>query len=495
MKRRIPLICIIAAAALFSACQRTPEKEFVVQKNQGDMIEAAQPGESVQTDESKRASITIQTADTPETYTKTFSSGRLNVDVNAKVNVPDCGALPIVRVEGADFSQEQVTLLFNYFCGDIKMYTAADEMTKDVLENQIVNLKALIVQEENSEDTDPADLERYRRQLSEAQKALPGAPTKIEKIQADGALKTISEYHPVTKAEVGRYTVLAAAGGDKSFRVINNSDRQEAISYVHEDGSGGGGKALRTMAKLAYADQSMHLSFGMGNRVPVDENTTQEQLPALSNLRTTPLQARQMAESMINELGLSMMVKNMYLIDDKHNDGGEFYDAKNYAYEIECARVVAGAGCAVVAGSATGGSIGADQFAPPASWFYESFVLRITDDDIISLEWVSPTKILDTVVEDCELLSFNDIQNVFEKMMSTIYEFKANQSEEGETTVSIYSTELELVRISEQNSIKNGLLVPTWRFYGAYGGPQTENECFLTINAVDGSIIDTYVGY
>ena len=73
------------------------------------------------------------------------------------------------------------------------------------------------------------------------------------------------------------------------------------------------------------------------------------------------------------------------------------------------------------------------------------------------------------------------------------------------TTIDIIRVSLELVRITEQNSIENGLLVPVWNFYGTKaitcddGKQYTEGSgvpvSLLIVNAVDGSIINTEHGY
>ena len=492
MKRWSLLICVIVLAVLHAACQRTPEEEIVIKKHQDEMIEAAQPAETESAE--AVAGLTIQTLDAPQTCVETLESGRLNIVVDAKVIVPESEALPIVRAEGADFSQEQVTVLFDYFCGDTQMYTVADEMTKDVIQEQIVSLKALIAKEENKDDADPDDLERYERMLKKAQDALPNAPDTYEKILSDGTLKTVIEKHPLTKIEVGRYTALAAASDTKDFRVTNNSDREEIISYVKEDGSGGGGKTLKTRASLSYkVDNDM--SFSMGGKYHIDETTESQQHPGLLSIGITPGEARQMVETVLEELNLPMAVKDMYLIDDGYDDGSGYKQGDNFAYQVECLRIINNVPCALIDGSATGGSSSGEGFAPDPSWFYESLVFWVNDDGIINMKWVSPMAVKDTVVENCTLLPFPDIRDVFLKMMPVIYEYDANQAEKG-TTITINEIELELVRVSEQNSIKNGLLVPAWRFYGISDlDSQSAYECFLTVNAVDGSVINTDIGY
>ena len=69
-------------------------------------------------------------------------------------------------------------------------------------------------------------------------------------------------------------------------------------------------------------------------------------------------------------------------------------------------------------------------------------------------------------------------------------------------TCNITEARLELMRVLEQGSADNGLLIPVWNFYGtrqrsfASGNTdETLHGIMLTINAIDGSIIDLDAGY
>ena len=70
--------------------------------------------------------------------------------------------------------------------------------------------------------------------------------------------------------------------------------------------------------------------------------------------------------------------------------------------------------------------------------------------------------------------------------------------------IAIDRVELSLQRIAEQDNFSAGLLVPVWNFYGTCsetaGGrhdryTNTNRGSFLSINAVDGSVIDLNKGY
>lgn len=71
-------------------------------------------------------------------------------------------------------------------------------------------------------------------------------------------------------------------------------------------------------------------------------------------------------------------------------------------------------------------------------------------------------------------------------------------------TFHITRIELGLARINYKDDYNSALLVPAWDFFGyiTTNGEISEEEkllanknSFLTINAVDGSIIDRHLGY
>jgi hypothetical protein len=89
-------------------------------------------------------------------------------------------------------------------------------------------------------------------------------------------------------------------------------------------------------------------------------------------------------------------------------------------------------------------------------------------------------------------------------MMGVKYEAQADYSG-SKYDFNINRVTLSLHRIIEQDSNESGLLVPAWNFYGKQtidpmdGSPTGAfdklGESFLTINAIDGSVIDTFKGY
>lgn len=473
MKKILVIILLNLVVALFTACQSTPDEEIITAKDNGALIEAAEQNNSVSTEP-----FSIEMLNIPDKLSLSIIEDNLHINVDADIHIPDVESFQIIRVEGTDFLQQQVTFLFNYFCSDSDMYIMQSEMTKQQVEEQIINLKARLQEAKNNDDE--GDIQICEDQIAIYSEKLLTAPETFQKIISDGSLYLVDELHPNSDDIVGQYTGLFVTDGEKDFRVYNNSDRKEPITFVRE-GGGGGGRALKTNAKIKFKKHDDILS-GSIYRIPIDENTTAEQQPYLSNLEITPFEAKQIVDDFLLNTNIPMVSKEIYLVK-----GSNF----GFAYEVECARLVNGAPCAIVEGEASGG---ADKFSQ--NWAYERLKVLVTENGIHTFEWNSPLEIMNTVVENCNLLPFSDIQSILETMLPIVYEYEANQLQGYDTIINIDNIELTQVRVSEQNSITTGLLVPSWRFYGTKTiNEQTTYGCWLTINAVDGSVINTDIGY
>lgn len=119
---------------------------------------------------------------------------------------------------------------------------------------------------------------------------------------------------------------------------------------------------------------------------------------------------------------------------------------------------------------------------------------------IRSLTWSSPIEIVERIVEDSSVMAFSDIQAIAEKMLFVTYEFQAHGAKSLKLNIS--DVKLEAMRVVEQGTEKSGLLVPVWNFYGMRhleyedgSSSSTNKMILLSINAIDGSIINISKGY
>ena len=100
------------------------------------------------------------------------------------------------------------------------------------------------------------------------------------------------------------------------------------------------------------------------------------------------------------------------------------------------------------------------------------------------------------------LLPFSDIWDIFSKIsLLSIQYLEANEGlEKNEAEV----TEIRLGYMSVLQSDGTYHYIPVWDFYayrvldghGGYGGaPDPAQQIFLTVNAIDGTVIDRNLGY
>ena len=84
-----------------------------------------------------------------------------------------------------------------------------------------------------------------------------------------------------------------------------------------------------------------------------------------------------------------------------------------------------------------------------------------------------------------------------------ICEGELSENENRRYLIQVNRIEQELVRIKVPDNEKEFYLVPAWNFYGTINGQEAEEEGgitsldspLLTLNAVDGTVINTYLGY
>lgn len=151
------------------------------------------------------------------------------------------------------------------------------------------------------------------------------------------------------------------------------------------------------------------------------------------------------------------------------------------------------------------------------SWKLESIYLDVSKEGILSFHWMAPST--QPVVQQAQstLLPFEEIAAIADTMLPEVIvgpkETPLTQLDQynGFDTrmdVDITKVSLSLMRIRDKGSLQ-GTIVPVWDFWGtsdwydaepnAYGyqekGMNYEFQPMLTLNAVDGTVVDRQLGY
>lgn len=151
------------------------------------------------------------------------------------------------------------------------------------------------------------------------------------------------------------------------------------------------------------------------------------------------------------------------------------------------------------------------------AWELENIYLDVGKDGILSFDWTAPST--QPVVQQAQsaLLPFEEIAAIADTMLPEVIQgpdgrvlVEVDQYNGFETRmdVDITKVSLSLMRIRDKGSLQ-GTIVPVWDFWGtsdwydaepnAYGyqekGMNYDFQPMLTLNAVDGTVVDRQLGY
>ena len=493
-------MAVLTMVIAIAGCQSTPDKPVVIQKDMEQMIEKAQM--TATADETPDMTIK-ECAGAPDTFVFESTEGNFTVSANAPVFVPESEGMPIINVRSTVFSQEMVDKYWNALVGERPMWEWSDQPTKGDLEQMIINQRQMMAETEDEGN----DIQGYEDIIAELERLYQSAPETSDVAPATSQLKEKINWDPVLGTIDTRYEGTNGSSV-KSRTELSNTDEWIFLSarnpWTGEEGSIKSDTLPASMRFEAPAIENCYF-----NQVAIDENTKLDaSVSAL--LKMTPTEAKQKVEDFLNETDTPMKVYSMKLISDADEATGK--QAQHYAYEFNCVRMlengltVSAPAYGVMSCYMPPGYL--PKSAEPAfssSWTYENFMLQLDDDGFFQIGWLAPIDILDSEVENCEMLPFEDIKAVFEKMIFVSYE--PNIQNGYSMTCDISQLRLEMMRVRKQNTDPNaldGLLIPVWNFYGEISiysdngekvGGFSDGSNILTINAIDGSVIDISKGY
>jgi hypothetical protein len=482
---------VIAAAAIITGCQATPEEQIVVQKDMQQMVEKA-----ASEDGKKEGATLAEYLNAPKTYTALFDgyNGSLTVNADAKVTIPDSEGISVTRVKKRYFTQEEADRMINVFLQGAELYKADMTLTKSEIQDILVRyygirdgsvpedtLSAMGFNTDNIDEQLNKTIEDYERQLAAAPETKEQIPAETKFHASETAL------NPDARVIEG----MATVNGRAAYLFINNGHSNvndvEAVFVNSKQPAGG---HYYSCPYTILSDKEL-----AGLRIPETFTLTKEA-------------AQSVGEGILKELGITDMTcsgikyavipaqgMNNAAPEPKQLENGE------WAYELRYQRTVNG--IPITPTDYAGNSIAhEDDMSVP--WPYESLKIIVDETGVVYFDYMSPYAIEDTVTDNASLLKFAKAASVFEKMFSIAFGYLEEEAADYRLQADITEVRLGLMRITEQNSRDSGLLIPVWDFYGEVtkvpdkGEPHkiSDNiEPLLTINAIDGTVIDRGLGY
>ena len=475
MKRTLALLLALALAFI-AGCQATPEGSIVTGKSSDALIEKAQ-GDAGEGSVSDRVGLTAETGaqdagkGAPSyVYKDTFSNadGSITVTVDAQVVAPEADSAAIIRVTDGTITQTQADVLM-----EALVHTPLHdpyERSKDEIMEQILEYKQMLAEGPSEQDAGLTYYDGGGNELSWEQSMQQAIDRLQEEYSAAPEMDAIA---PISGQFVEKDGISLIEGvgyseeyGYESLQIGNYAGLGAHLALYDRSSAGNGAYLLLSPLYIQYADAA-------GRELP--------------GLTISADDARALTDPLVEKLGIDNMA---------------FYDArKGYSAESErwperdfwaVLYTRSFGGIPITYTSATGDMM-TDAAVYNEPWPYETLAFFVNDSGIVGMHWEAPYTIGDTVTADSALLRFEDVMDIFERMYLV-------DNDGQEQTVAVDRICLGYTRIAEQNRAGSGILVPVWDFFGSVtdkNGNATADPgaSLLTINAIDGSVIDRNMGY
>lgn len=495
MKKSLLILFVIVMVAVSTAgCQATPEKEIVIQKDIEQLIEKA-----IAKDDTQRGASLAENLNAPATYTASFDgyNGDLTVNADAIVTVPDSDDISVMRVSKHCFTQEEADKMIDVFLQGATLYEIDLSLTREEIQEKLVTYYAMRdgAIPINMDGENPDDVEKLEQIIEYYESLLADAPETNELIAA-----TTTFHAPATLINPDAQVIdgTAAVNGKVAYLYINNgffNENDIEATYVN-------------------ATTQMDGNYNSSHYTLLSRKDTAEaQIP--ESFTMTEAEAQSVAEDILAQLGIADMACagiRFAVMSDEIPGGNAVADAGKeaalspeqlangkWAYSLQYQRAVNG--IPVTLTREDGNSV-EEENSVSVPWPYERLELIVDETGVVYFHYLSPYAIRETVTENASLLDFSEIISVFEKMLPITYGYLDEEGTADELHVKITEVRLGLMRITEQNSRDSGLLIPVWDFFGTTTVIPDEGESYtneintlLTINAIDGSVIDRSLGY
>lgn len=511
MRKKKMIVPILTAMCMsLTACVENPEEDIVQNKDFDVMIEEA---ENTAEDAVYYEDVMEEVIENAEVYQTEIIDESLGVEVyvDADIIIPEVEKLSVYRVSQQEISQEFLDKVRETISPGVSYYDGSimNIRTKDSIASEIQDFKEFM--EECESET---LAEEYQRYIEELEMLYETAPETIDitAYPSDNLIHSVEEKYnsnPEDDYYSWQYSLTPSAN----------------VFYGISDGADGHCRTLYLQNNCDYGNciryESTRNGYAFATAVVVEDGIIDElkgdnELPELEDwqvadgcsvylydnesLSISESDARVKADKLITDLGLA---------EYEYYDGGlyfenpdmRFKDGETYSfdgtigyreiYEFVYMRKMDGVFVDNTAGAKLTDGWVEDSYVKKL-WSGEAVVVYVNDDGIVGFKYLSPITVNETIVDKASIKSFDEVKDIFEQMVVI-----DNAPEKGSVTIEVDRIELVYARISEKDSFDTGVLVPVWNFWGKTtdeSGWVTEGTV-LSINAIDGSVIDWELGY
>lgn len=401
----------------------------------------------------------------------TGEEGCLNVSADAVIQVPEADSMPTATVKRRSFTQEEADRIIEVFLDGGTLYEEQG-MTKSQIAERLESYRAM----ERGEIPLSLDGDRTMEDLPEViarwEKYLEEAPEDGEITEASTKFQPAGVYDE----QIMGY---GFSEGDKCYLNIYNYSDWLSEAVFSLDGFG---------------------------RMNGDYSQSMKELEEPLENSMTEAEAIAIADSVIAGLEIENMVR-------QHTEEVFFHSFESdefvgTGYKLIYMRSLGGVPLAYTEKNGLSVEEGA-QF--DKMWGYEQISMCVSDGRLVYFNWINPyeTPVVDAA--PAKLMPFEDIADIFGKMIlvtnDDISEINRKNGFDIVHNFNVDKVELNLMRIRDKDNFEEGRIVPVWDFWAETGVSVPDKnyshlvydgeyyEVVLTLNAIDGTVIDRELGY
>lgn len=459
-KKTLRIVTFILALAMLSGCSKNQEQTEPTSINQAMLIE-----KSAQEQESYSF---------PEKFTGdwTAQEGKLTIHADAEVVAEQGLVLPTVTVTPREFTQEDVDTLLRVFLKGEPLYGFVQ--TKQELQDCLDYINSPEWQSDPDKPNSPEQLEKRRKELNayyaaEIEKAPVEKPI-VHGFSDSGEPNEVSGFATVDGVKYDINIRNEVGGFWTSASIIRND-------YKYRQGDEDWGDISKEDA-ITQANALMQ-ELGLDN-MALDDVRPWWENDGTWDLYYTPT---------VNGIRISSICEERVW--------HEYEDFEDYQYwDYSCSE---------------------ETNPDTVSWVMESVRIVVGKDGILSFTWFSPST--EPIVKEPQtaLMSFDEIASIADTMLpvvvvgpkeTSLVDLDRINGFDTHMDVEITKVSLTLMRIRDKGSLQ-GTIVPVWDFWGTWDwyepgdgasdnmrqGANYTTQPMLTLNAIDGNVVNRQLGY
>ena len=484
----IEIVSLLVVCAVVSGCQATPNEVAVINKEDAleEKLQTVGSGDGadssgVETVSIEDGSFTNQFDGEHWFYEKNFPSG-IQLVIDADIENAERSSAPVITVVNDPFAEgEPIRRVVSALCPDESMiYDAfkslgegadlSSSLTKEQCEKGILEQRQYIFDMENMKKEYADDRVKLaeidlsilnaKDTLAYLEKTYETAPNE-QRIEADFTLTHLGDGND----QISLWTELA--GGQRLGFSLANWDVNTSFYHSVEGSSRG----------RWYED-------GKGPEIVYRSYKQIENDAMLAAYK-------KQLDTIVANMGIDYMTLDVVAYGKEYNDMNFFYTR---AYGDLNESYVSDALGTVVHQE--------EGVSYIELWESEYLEFAYVEGDLF-VAWLNKARMESVVEENAAILPWSTIQQTAEKQFEYMLKALEVQPPYSLAPIHINRIELGFAKVMKKDSPTEYLLIPAWSFVGYQENDEMDNHmgiaeaayCYLTINAIDGSVIDRNLMY